>query len=108
MLVNPGVANECTTAESTLLTSFGEPLPSLPCRFDPVLLGAPKEHREIWCRWGGFAGGERNDQFSGGVGRWFRLVGVLGGLGSTRAGRFSQIAVLKHDHPYKVPSVLCY
>jgi hypothetical protein len=92
VLANPGVANECTTAERTLLTPFGEPLPPLPCRFDPRALRCRKGASRDWCRCGGFAGGKRNDQFSGGVGRWYRLVGVLGGLGSTRAGRFSQIA----------------
>jgi hypothetical protein len=92
VLVNPGVASECATAESTLLTPFGKPLPPLPCRFDPRAFRCRKGASRDWCRWGGFADGERNDQFSGGVGRWFRLFGVLGGLGSTRASRFSQIA----------------
>ena len=90
--MNPGVASERATAESTLLTTFGEPLSPLPCRFDPRAFRCRKGASRDWCRWGGFAGGERNDQFSGGIGRWFRLIGVLGGLGSTRAGRFSQIA----------------
>ena len=40
VLVNPGIANECTTVDSTLLARFGDSCLRYPAALIPVLVGA--------------------------------------------------------------------